>query len=134
MKEVTSSTIAFRVESNLGRDSKCSLTNDNGDFVARHLVPYNKNELVRFTALATHSAFSLNCQVFSTTDANNNSKVIAQTGALTLHTKRSFISSFFRVAILLVVLGAVVIGGLQFMQYRTQQQRFIFLSLFIVVA
>lgn len=60
-------------------------------------MPYGKNEVVHFTALASHATFSLNCQVFSTADANNNSKVIAQTGALTLRTTRSFLVSFFRV-------------------------------------
>ena len=123
MKEATSSALAFRLESNLGRDARCSLTNANGDLVASRLVPYGKNEVVHFTALASHATFSLNCQVFSTADANNNSKVIAQTGALTLRTTRSFLGSFFRVVGFLLLVGVAAIGALQFMQYRAQRQR-----------
>lgn len=134
MKEATSSALAFRLESNLGRDARCSLTNANGDLVASRLVPYGKNEVVRFTALASHATFSLNCQVFSTADANNNSKVIAQTGALTLRTTRSFLVSFFRVVGFLLLVGLAAIGALQFMQYRAQRQRWGWLSAVIVVA
>lgn len=122
MQETTSSSLSFRLENNLGRDAKCSLTDSNGDLVASKVVPCSKRGSVTMSSLSSHSVYSLNCQVFSRKDANDISKVITQTGALTVRTSRSFLATLFRVLVYLTVGCVVLFGAIQVIQLRNQRK------------